>query len=66
MRIFRQCQFLEKIFKNFVLFRMLRAYHLLNPEKTGLAHCGTPRNMPQAGKKVSQSLPLCENATAFF
>ena len=28
VRIFRQCQIFEKIFKNFVLFRMLRAYHV--------------------------------------
>jgi len=52
VRIFRQCPIFEKIFKNFVLFRMLRAYHVLDlkngPVSGGLAAAVTVHRLRES------------------
>ena len=52
VRIFRQCQIFEKISKNFVLFRMLRAYHVLDlkngPVGGGLAAAVTAHRLRES------------------
>ncbi len=50
----------RKNFQKFCSISNAACISFTKPGKNGPVHCGTPRNMPQAGKKVPQSLPLCE------